>query len=169
MKYDTDCGQKLFLDNFLFKIIVDIGVILWKLSSLVIPMVYTHWQTAPTHFCKGVSISNFQHYPPSLLRQNSVWKRILVNKVFLNPIFPWPNFFLLRVIWQWVGLTKRDGIQNQIQMSSGQCYAGIYHHLLLCDGLLQKRGRLLNVTAPPGNKEQTTSRIPGGSRGTFVQ
>ena len=28
MKYDTDCGQKLFLDNFLFKIVVDIGVIL---------------------------------------------------------------------------------------------------------------------------------------------
>ena len=27
----------------------------------------------------------------------------------------------------------------------------------------------LNVTAPPGNEERTTSRIPGGSRETFVQ
>ena len=38
----------------------------------------------------------------------------------------------------------RDGIQNQIQMSqAGQCYAGIYHHLLLFNGLNCKERQLV--------------------------
>ena len=47
----------------------------------------------------------------------------------------------------------------KFKCAASQCYAGIYHHLLLFNGLL--RVRLLNVTAPPGNEERTTSRILG--------
>ena len=65
------------------------------------------------------------------------------------------------IVWHWGWMKKRDGIQNQIQMVSGQCYAGIYHHFATFHLIIARA--LLNVTTP-GNDMRTTSRIPGGRR-----
>ena len=57
-------------------------------------------------------------------------------------------------------MKKRDGIQNQIQMVSGQCYAGIYHHFATFHLIIARA--LLNVTTPGNDmREQNYSRSRG--------
>ena len=107
----TLSGQKLFLDSFLFKIVVDIGVILWKLSSLVIPMVYTHCETAPPIFARGFQFQTFNTIPRlfygKILFENasSITRSSLILS-FLDPTFFCFVWSDSELVWQNVTESK---------------------------------------------------------------